>query len=140
MILQQSPRPVLVVPEGATSTLDRAVLAYDGSPKADEALYAAAYLVEQWKIDLVVVNGGTTSQPGEALSAARSYLEKRELPASFVYLQGPSAQVILDSVEIYGSNLIVMGGFGNRPLTHLVIGSTVHTVLRSANQPVLICR
>ncbi|MBP1702846.1 MAG: UspA protein, partial [Chloroflexi bacterium] len=140
LILQRSPRPVLVVPEGAESPLDRVVLAFDGSPKANEALYAAAYMVDQWRIDLVVINGGTSNQPGEALGAARDYLERRELPASFVYLQGSPAQVILDSAVIYESNLIIMGGYGIQPLAHLVVGSTVHAVLRSANIPVLICR
>ena len=140
LILQRSPRPVLVVPEGAESPLDRVVLAFDGSPKANEALYAAAYMVDQWRIDLVVINGGTSNQPGEALGAARDYLERRELPASFVYLQGSPAQVILDSAVIYESNLIIMGGYGIQPLAHLVVGSTVHAVLRSTNIPVLICR
>ena len=139
-ILQQSPRPILVIPEGAESTLDRAILAYDGSQKSEEALYAAAYMVEQWKIDLVVVCAGLVGKPIEAFRAARAYFEMRQLPATFVYLQGPPAQVILDSAVIYESNLTIMGGFGVRPLWHLVIGSTVNTVLRDTSQPVLICR
>ena len=50
-ILQRSPRPILVVPEEANSAMDRALLAYDGSPKADEALYLATYMARNWGVD-----------------------------------------------------------------------------------------
>ncbi|MFQ5610956.1 MAG: universal stress protein [Anaerolineae bacterium] len=42
-LIRRCPRPVLAVP-GGWSPLDRALLAYDGSPKANEALFVAAYL------------------------------------------------------------------------------------------------
>ncbi|NIU60737.1 MAG: hypothetical protein GWN66_02915, partial [Pseudomonas stutzeri] len=52
------------------------MLAYDGSPKADEALFVATYLSCRWDITLVVVTvietGRTTT---ETLARAREYLE-----------------------------------------------------------------
>ncbi|MGH2522274.1 MAG: universal stress protein, partial [Anaerolineales bacterium] len=74
-IIRRCPRPVLAVP-GLASPLGRALLAYDDSPKAKEALFVATYLTEQWKIPLVVVTvveaNGTTP---ETLEHARKYLE-----------------------------------------------------------------
>ncbi|MEA3340635.1 MAG: universal stress protein, partial [Chloroflexota bacterium] len=64
-IIRRSPRPVLMVPETAPR-LNRALLAYDGSHKSEEALFVAAYLSVRWEIPLVVVTvietGRTTSE------------------------------------------------------------------------------
>jgi nucleotide-binding universal stress UspA family protein len=53
-ILHRCPRPILAVP-GPISKLGRALLAYDGSPKAQEGLFVAAYLASHWQLPLVVV-------------------------------------------------------------------------------------
>jgi hypothetical protein len=53
-LILRCPRPVLAVPQNVTP-LSHALLAYDGSPKAQEALFVAAYLAGRWKISLVVL-------------------------------------------------------------------------------------
>ena len=45
-LIRRCPTPLLVVP-GAFSALERPLLAYDGSPKAQEALFVAAHLAER---------------------------------------------------------------------------------------------
>lgn len=45
-LIRRCPRPVLTVPRAA-SEMRRALLAYDGSPKAKEALFGATYLSNQ---------------------------------------------------------------------------------------------
>ncbi len=52
-LLLRCPQPILVVPK-KVAPLSRAMLAYDGSPKAKEALFVAAYMAEQWKMSVVV--------------------------------------------------------------------------------------
>jgi hypothetical protein len=73
-LIQRCPRPILAVPLTVTS-LNQALLAYDGSPKAKEALYVATYLACQWNISLtavsVVENGNASSA---TLDQAREYL------------------------------------------------------------------
>jgi hypothetical protein len=54
VLLRRSPQPVLVVPN-VVSPLDRILLAYDGGPKAKQALYIATYLAGWWHVSLVVV-------------------------------------------------------------------------------------
>ncbi len=51
ILLRRCPRPVLTVPEYARP-LRSAVLAYDGSAKADEALFIAAYLASRRQLAL----------------------------------------------------------------------------------------
>ncbi len=53
-LIRSSSRPILIVPWAATE-LARPLLAYDGSPKADEALYIAAYMAGCWQRPLTVL-------------------------------------------------------------------------------------
>lgn len=141
-LIQQVSRPLLAVPSHREpSPLDRVLLAYDGSPKADEALFVAAHLAEHWKVELRVV---TVSEMGgavpRALVRALRYLREREIEVTGVEEQGAVGEAILRAAEIYASNLILMGSYGFSPLLEAVLGSAVDQVLRQARQPVLICR
>ena len=138
-ILQRSPRPILVVPEGVNSAMDRALLAYDGSPKADEALYLAAYMARNWGVTLAVVSAGK-KKAAAALRRAGDYLAGRNVEAEFVQGKKPADRAILSAVEEHQSDLIVMGGFGNRSALQLVVGSTVTKILREVDRPVFVCR
>ncbi len=139
-LLRRCPRPVLAVPE-SSSHLARVLLAYDGSPKADEALFVATYLSGRWNIPLTVVTviemGRTTS---DTLARAQKYLETHGVQAAFVKESGPVAEAILKTAEEHQSDLIVMGGYGFRPVLEVVVGSAVDQILRASRRPVLICR
>jgi nucleotide-binding universal stress UspA family protein len=125
----------------ASSHLDRALLAYDGSPKANEALFVATYLSCRWSVPLIVVTvietGRTTS---ETLARAQRYLETHGVEATFVKESGPVAEAVLKTAEEHESDLIIMGGYGLSPVLEVVLGSAVDRVLRTSRQPMLICR
>ncbi len=139
-LVQRCPRPILAVPQTVVS-LRTALLSYDGSPKATEALYVAAYLTLQWHVSLVVVtvieSGRTTY---ETLEHARHYLEAHGIAATYLTTTGPIAEVILKTADEYGSELIIVGGYGQGPLLEAVLGSTVDQILRESHRPTLICR
>jgi nucleotide-binding universal stress UspA family protein len=139
-LLQRWSRPVLAVPAPPTP-MDRVLLAYDGSPKADEALFVATYLAGQWKASLVVatvVETGRTTV--EAPSRAEGYLRSHGVDATFVRESGVVAEVILSTAEAHACNLIALGGYGFSPVLEVVLGSAVDRVLRESRVPVLICR
>lgn len=139
-VLLRCPRPVLVVPQ-ATRPLNRALLAYDDSPKAQEALFVATYLAGRWHIPLVVITvteGRRVTQ--EALERAGRYLEQRRVPALTLQERGPEAPAILAAAEAHDADLILMGGYGSGPMVEAVLGSTVDQVLRQSRRPLLICR
>jgi nucleotide-binding universal stress UspA family protein len=138
-VIGRTPRPILVVPEMANSDMDRALLAYDGSPKAEEALYLAAYLGSRWKLNLTVVSAGGV-RAEEALGQARRYLEDRNVKAKYVHAEIPADSLVLDTAGARDINLILMGGFGFTPALQKLIGSSVQAVLAQFPQPVLICR
>ncbi len=139
-LIRRCARPVLAVP-GTWSHMDRVLLSYDGSPKANEALFVATYLAGRWDIPLVVVtvieHGRTTM---ETLEHAQGYLETRGVQATFVKESGPVAEAILKTAQVHESNLIIMGGYGFSPVLEVVVGSSVDQVLRESRQPMLICR
>ena len=139
-LLRRCPRPVLTAP-GSSSNLGRALLAYDGSPKADEALFVATYLSGKWNIPLVVV---TVVEPGRAtsdtLARAQKYLKTHGVQAAFVKESGPVAEAILKTADQHESDLIIMGGYGHGPVLEVVLGSAVDQILRASRRPMLICR
>lgn len=138
-LIQRCPRPILTIP-GQFFPLDHALLAYDGSPKADEALFVAAYLAVRWQMTLTVVTVETQYTPTKALEWARDYLQPHGIEANYVLRYKTIDEAILETAESHHSDLLIMGGFGYRPIQHLVLGSTVDQMLREFNKPILICR
>lgn len=138
-IIHRSPRPLILVP-GPSTPFERLLLAYDGSPKANEALYVAAYLAGKWKMALHVltVAGGKTA--ADMLDAARAYLLERRIAASYHLERGDPAEKILAMTEETGSDTILMGGYGHRPILELMLGSAVDRVLQETRVPVFLCR
>ncbi len=139
-LIQHCPRPVLAVPQ-MVSPLSAALLAYDGSAKANEALYIATYLAGNWKIRLVVLNViENEKQTSKVLSRAQNYLNKSSINASYVIKRGSVAENVMQTAIENQCDFIIMGGYGNHPVLEVVLGSAVDQVLREANKPILICR
>jgi nucleotide-binding universal stress UspA family protein len=138
-LVQRCPRPILALP-GKASPMDNGLLAYDGSPKADEALYVAAYLALRWRTRLTVITVETAYTAAAASDKARDYLAGYGIAADYVLRQGEIGEAILATAVDYGANLIIMGGFGFRPTLQLALGSAVDETLRQFQQPILICR
>jgi nucleotide-binding universal stress UspA family protein len=139
--IQRCPRPILAIPNAIQSPQDRVLLAYDGSPKADEALFIATYLTIRWQKALTVLTVKTAHTTEAAMERARDYLQQHGINwAEYILREGSINQAILETAEAHHSNLLIMGGFGWRPVFRLVLGSTVEHLLREFKQPMLICR
>jgi nucleotide-binding universal stress UspA family protein len=140
-LVRLCPRPILVLTGESGAPMDRALLAYDGSPKADEALFVATYLTARWQIELTVLTVVTKYTTPRALDRARRYLISNQL-VNVTYILGeePIAETLMQTVAAQKCNLLIMGGFGYRAMRHLMLGSTVDDVLASCITPTLICR
>jgi nucleotide-binding universal stress UspA family protein/uncharacterized ParB-like nuclease family protein len=139
-LIRRCPRPILAVPGPATG-LERPLLAYDGSPKAEEALYIGAHISSMWNKQLVVV---TIPEPGRTsaniLAHAKQYLDEQGSQVILLERQGQVASQILTTASDYECDLIIMGGYGFKPLVEIALGSVVDEVLRRSQIPILICR
>lgn len=140
-LVQRCPRPILAVPSRAKIQMARALLAYDGSPKADEALFVATYLASRWPLALTVVTVETEYTSPDALDRAQAYLAEQGIEnVNYVLRQMPIAEAVLETADQHDIDFLIMGGFGFRPMLHLMLGSTVDTILRRFKHPILICR
>jgi nucleotide-binding universal stress UspA family protein len=137
--VQHCSRPVLVVLD-QPSPLSRVLLAYDDGPKAREALFVAAYLAEQWGVDLVVLAVLETGQTDKGmLSHARQYLDLHEVQATYIVETGAVAEFIIGTAAAHGSELIILGGSGPERTGRKGTDEIASQVLRECKQPVLIC-
>jgi nucleotide-binding universal stress UspA family protein len=139
-VIRRCPRPVLALP-GPITELDRVLLAYDGSPKAQEALYVVCYLAKRWQVPLAVLSvaeRGRSAKP--VIKQAQEYLEDHGVEAKFIARYAPVGEAILQTCEEHAINMLVMGGYGHTPMPEIVLGSVVDEVLRTSGLPVLICR
>lgn len=139
VFLQQTKRPVLVLAK--FRPMQHGMLAYDGSRRAEEALYLSAYLARRWGVRLTVL---TVADRGFKLtrtpSKARRYLRGYGVEASYVQRVGRAGPEILDVSKERGCDFLLMGGYAGGPLVEVVLGSTVDHVLREFDGPIFICR
>ncbi len=138
-LIRRCPRPILAVP-GEASPAGKLLLAYDGGPKAEEALFVAAYAAGRWGAELVGVTVAEKGVLPEIGDRALSYLESRGVHAHWVQEQGPVAEAILNAAQEHSADLLLVGGYGHGPLIEVVLGSAVDQVLRESVRPVLVCR
>lgn len=137
-MIRNCPRPLLAV--HTPSAMKHGLLAFDGSPKATEGLYLAAYLAEKWGTALTVVTAAEdSSTKANPLDKAREYLRARNLEAHYHTEIGQPVEVILESKEIHGCDFLIVGGFGYQPIMEVLFGSTLDGLLKRADVPILIC-
>jgi nucleotide-binding universal stress UspA family protein len=139
-VLQRSARPVLAVPQARLS-LQRVLLAFDGSPRSHDALFVATYLAERHRTELTVLTIADGATAGDSrLETARKYLEWHEVGATYVRLAGAPEDRLLETAEELQPDLLLMGGYAVHPVLEVVVGSAVDHALRNWRGPVLVCR
>lgn len=139
-IIRLSARPLFVWPAGIESPLTNALLPYDGSPKADEALFVATYLANRWGLRLHVVTVETENTAAARLDKARTYLDQHNIKATYALMQPPIIESVLHVAHQHKCDMMIMGGFGYSPMRYLMLGSTVTDAIRHFRYPILICR
>ena len=133
-------RPVLGVPDQATQ-FQRALLAYDGSDRAKEALFVATYLAATWQTHLIVftVLEGTQVR-ADTQDDVRRYLDIHEVEAEYILETGIVTDRLKKTIEEQDIDLVLMGGHSGTVLQQVLIGSTVDTMLKESKVPLFICR
>ena len=139
-VIQNSSRPVLGIPSKATH-FQRALLAYDGSNLAKEALFVATYLAEIWKTELIVY----TALDGAKITAdvqehVRKYLDIHEIEAEYMISENGAMDNLKQTVEEQNADLVLMGSHRGTTLQQIFIGSALDYMLRESDVPIFICR
>jgi nucleotide-binding universal stress UspA family protein len=138
-MLRRSGRPTLILP-GNVSSASQSVLAYDGSPRSQEALYVATYLAQHWDLPLVVLTVREKERVGrETLERAGEYLRANNVDAELVLGEGSVTDTILELAGDCDCNLLIMGGYSASPWLDSFLGSKVDRILREYHQAIMIC-
>jgi nucleotide-binding universal stress UspA family protein len=137
-LIRLSPCPILISPNRVTA-LSKALVAYDGSPRSDEALFLAAMLSHRWQIPLVIlhVEDGRV-EPEPPLERARGLLSERGIDAQFVSANGLKVQNIVLTCEEYNCDFIIAGGYGRKSIEEMLLGSNLDRLLLYSRLPVMI--
>jgi nucleotide-binding universal stress UspA family protein len=136
--LARTPRPVLVVRKA--SKLKHALLAYDGSRKANEALYLAAYLASTWGTKITVLTSRERSlRESLNLQKAKGYLISHKVEANYVSARGDAGPLVVQTAKENKCDFVLMGGYSQAPLIEVMWGSTLDYVLREFKGPVWVC-
>jgi nucleotide-binding universal stress UspA family protein len=121
--------------------MQHALLAYDGSFKAQEALFIAAYLAAKWNIPLSVISIGKVDDTRDIQDDARKYLELHNIQADYIPADGEnSADIILRYADMQKTDLLLIGGYSRNPILEVLQGGDVDELLRQTGIPVIICR
>jgi nucleotide-binding universal stress UspA family protein len=139
-LLTEASRPILAVPQKATR-FEHALLAYDGSERAKEALFLATYLAEMWKTRLTVFTAPEGRKVTEDVQEhVRRYLDIHEVEAEYLLSDCGVLECLPRTVEEHGVDLVLMGSHSSSLLRQVFVGSTLDLVLRESKVPVFICR
>ncbi|NMC52979.1 MAG: universal stress protein [Chloroflexi bacterium] len=143
-LLHKVGQPILAVP-GVALPMHKALLAYDGSPKANEALYVAVYLAQRWNLELTLLtvfseDAGAIRSEARAHQYAMDYLTSHQVAFVNMLSEGDPAEGILNTARDMHADLLIMGSYGYNPLLEVFLGSAIDQVLQNTVCPVLICR
>jgi len=143
-LLHDTPRPLMVVPEGDLSVSDpnKVVVAFDGSVTASRAMHMFLLLGLAKGREIHVVSVG--DEPGEAKALAdrgaalfRSHGYKAS--ADGVSSSSDPTSAILGAAAAVGAGRIVMGAFGHEGrIRRILMGSTTHRLLSEAKVPIFV--
>lgn len=137
-LLRRSPRPLLAL-SGTVTALERPLVAYDGGPRSETALFAAVYAAVKWSQQPVVlsVHEGA-GRAEEALARARAMFERYGARADYVAAHRPVADAIVRVAHERDCDVIMMGSYRYSLWFEEVFGGVLEAVIRRVGIPVLI--
>ena len=139
-ITRKCPRPVFVSTKKFT-TVEKPLLAYDGSQRASAAMESAAEFCSVLDLPLTVLTIAKEEKAAENVQQqAKSYLSSYSIDTRFHIDRGYPEQKIIDYLTKFEYDLLFIGAYGHRRIIEMVLGSTTEYVLRKAPCPVFLNR
>jgi nucleotide-binding universal stress UspA family protein len=160
-VLRSAPCPVLAV--RAARHPQKVLITLDGSPLSDRAIEPGLAVAQSLGAAVTLLRvvprvptdgkldeherGLSRRMQEDLIEEAKDYLRVRSdaaarsgVPIKSEVRIGSPAEVILEQIEIYGTDLIVMATHGRTGLKRWVYGSVTAKVLRSVNCSMLVIR
>jgi nucleotide-binding universal stress UspA family protein len=145
-VLFESGRPCLVIPRwNDTRSFGKSVLvAYKGVREAARALHDALPILERAEIVRLLTIDPQPEVEGEgpvALGRLVRNLSRRSIPVETPLTRGSDGapqNMILNALDEFGSDLLVMGGYGHARIRQFLMGGVTRTMLRECPTPLLL--
>jgi nucleotide-binding universal stress UspA family protein len=137
-VLRTAEQPVLLA-GGEFEELTRILLGFDGSEPARAAMVDAIELAQRLSLPVKVVTVHRDDDMARRhLETAEHYAASHKVKIDSEHRKGDPADVILELAQ--PGDLITIGAFGEGRIREWLLGSTTETILRSAQQAVLLHR
>ncbi|WP_157218807.1 universal stress protein [Flavisphingomonas formosensis] len=140
-IVTQTRKPVLAVPQAMTrfAATGRALIAWDGSRTATEAMRAAIPLLALASdVRLFAVDDGRRTL---SLSEAAAYLSRHDIHGSVQSVRDgihAADRLIQAECEAWHADYVVMGAYGHGRLSEAVFGGVTRRMLSDSRLPLLL--
>jgi nucleotide-binding universal stress UspA family protein len=139
-VVTKTGRPVLAVPPGYNSfdVTGRALIAWDGSHEANQAIRAATPLLAlAEEVTVLIVN---EAQGEFSAEEAGTYLSRHGIVPRIIARDtaDPIAKTILEQARLGDASYIVMGAFGSSRMVEAVFGGVTRSIITESPIPVLL--
>lgn len=166
LVIRASDRPVLSVPKGAHETvslgkISKLLVTTDCSPHSKKVVDYAFELKQLFGCELFLLyaieftnaikfgirQGYFSDAPAKMRTWAKNQLENltphqfvKDSSVHWVVEEGPAAEKIVESAEIYDADLVVVGAHGYGPVQKHFVGTTTDKILTKLARPILTVR
>ncbi|TCS33084.1 nucleotide-binding universal stress UspA family protein [Paucimonas lemoignei] len=137
--------PVLLVPHSSiiNNIGDRVLIAWNGSPEAKRAIFAALPILRRAKAVEVVsfITYGQMEAIGtHPATDLSTYLARHGISAKVVEEDGMTdiGDALLSIASNFSSDLLVMGCYGNSRMREMLLGGATRKIFQSTTVPVLL--
>ncbi|MBR0551288.1 universal stress protein [Stakelama marina] len=142
-LLFGSGRPILLLPQTRTGDVGLKVqIGWDGSAAAARALGDALPLLARAEtVMLVAVIGDKALDEGTGLETVAAHLERHGIAADIEHVEAEgrnAGAALLAHATDWGSDLLVMGGYGHSRAREFILGGATRRVLQDARMPVFL--
>lgn len=136
-------RPVLLAGRPLHG-VKRVLVAYDGSHGAERALSLAADIASRWRdhgVRVHLLHARRVGEPQDhGIAIAEHYLDVYEIERETHQHIGLAGDVIPETAERIGADLVVMGAYGHSLVREVLLGSTTQAVIARWRGPLLLWR
>jgi len=140
-VVVKSRKPIVAVPDNVRSfpVTGRALVAWDGSPRATAALQAAVPLLRlAGSVVILEIDDGSVVTPADEAAA---YLAKYDIHARVARdfaLTNPTSDILLVGIEVQRADYVVMGAFSHMRSTEAIFGGCSRAMLTKSPVPLFL--
>ena len=143
-VIGHAPCKVMVVPKDAKLTLEKILIATDGSIYSELASREAISIAKRSGGSLVVLSVAKRDEnllvAKESVDIVRKVAEKEGIKVEALTLKGMPHEVIVNTAAQKKAGLIVVGSHGRSGIERLMMGSVTERVIGYALCPVLVVK